>query len=119
MQIGDTLIEDGAAGVNTHIGTGQTFLRPSALIGALDGIGALWVPLAVSRAAKDESRMMRDIANSDLKGASGSVVSALLDRDDCPITVGTYGDCSALITHTAKAGVPGWSPFWAHALRAF
>ena len=49
------------------------------MIGALDGIGALWVPLAVSRAAKDEIRMMRDIANSDLKGVSDSVVTASLD----------------------------------------
>jgi hypothetical protein len=40
-QIGDTLTEGGAARVNTHIRTGQTVLRPSALIGALNRIGAL------------------------------------------------------------------------------
>ena len=41
VQICDALAEDRTARVNTHIGTGQTFLRPSALIGALDGIGTL------------------------------------------------------------------------------
>jgi hypothetical protein len=41
VQIGDTLTEDVAPRVNTHIGTGQIGVRPSVLIGALDGIGAL------------------------------------------------------------------------------
>ena len=74
---------------------------------------ALWVPLAASRAAKDEIRIIRDIVNSYLKGLPGSVVAASLDRDDCPITVDTQGIPSAVSTHTARAGVPGWSPFWA------
>jgi len=41
VQIGDTLTERSDARVNTHVGTAQTVLRPSALIGALDGIGTL------------------------------------------------------------------------------
>jgi len=35
VEIGDTLTEGAAAGRNTHIGTGQTRLRPIALAGAL------------------------------------------------------------------------------------
>jgi hypothetical protein len=41
VEIGDTLTENGAARVDTDIGAGQSRLRPSGLIGALDGIGAL------------------------------------------------------------------------------
>jgi hypothetical protein len=83
VQIGDTLTEGGAARVDTHVGTGQTVLRPSALIGALAGI-ALWVPPTASVAAKTEVKRMRDIAISDLRVLSGLVVVGSLDRDDCP-----------------------------------
>jgi hypothetical protein len=41
VQIGDTLAEGAAARGDAHVGAGQTRLRPSGLIGALDGTGAL------------------------------------------------------------------------------
>src|ERR1700730_12198328 len=41
VEIEDTLTEGAAARGDADIGTGQTRLLPSGLIGALDGIGAL------------------------------------------------------------------------------
>jgi hypothetical protein len=41
VQIGNTLTEGVAARVNAHFGTGLAGVRPSVLIGFLDGIGAL------------------------------------------------------------------------------
>jgi hypothetical protein len=41
VEIEDTLTEGAVPRVDTNIGTGQARLRPSRLIGAFDGIGAL------------------------------------------------------------------------------
>src|SRR5271154_7452007 len=87
---------------------------------ALWTASALWVPHPASRAAKEEIKIKRDIAISNLRGVSGFLLLVLrsLHRDACPITAGIHWDWSACTTQTAKAGVPGWSPFRAHAFRS-
>jgi hypothetical protein len=55
-QIGDTLIENRTARLDTDIGTGQIVLLPSTLL-ALSAALALWVAHAASVAANEQIKM--------------------------------------------------------------
>ena len=83
VQIGDTLIEEGATRINAYCGTGQTVLGPI----AFSGIDAR-APLAASSATKEQIRTMRDIAASNARGCFSCAVYTLADGSDHPITVG-------------------------------
>jgi hypothetical protein len=78
-----------------------------ALFLALSAASALWVADAASMAAKEQIRMNRDIAISDLSGISGSVVVGSPDGARRLKTSGIHWDCSVFTVQTAKAGEPG------------
>jgi hypothetical protein len=114
VEIEDTLTESGAARVDTDVGASQARLRPIGLVGVLDRIGAATAhQQCCKRASQDDAR------HCNLQSELYRVELGLLQRAAAiaALRPASTGDRSASTTQTAKAGVPGLSPFRAHVVR--